>query len=362
MPFCASKCGYCAFYSETQSSLALRKKYLQRVREKFTESNFPEPLQSVYIGGGTPNLLTCPELAELFEMIYQYVPLADDCEISCELNPELLTAEKCKLLNEFATRLSLGVQSFDESVRNKLMRHCSQEHLFNALKLLEKRSVKHFNIDLIYAVSGVPWSIFQSDLQMALAQGVDHLSCYALTAEENSRLGLQSPVADDRTGAEWWRQIGEFLSCKGLNRYEISNYAAPGGECRHNVDVWQGGTLLGIGAAAAGFDGIDRYTYPESVEAFIAGCEPEFDRISPQMRMLEIWAVNLRTARGWDRVLWEKLYPGTWDELEFASKTAARENPRWWQIENNHIALTADGMLFWDDAAMQILDWEGLLS
>ena len=242
------------------------------------------------------------------------------------------------------------------------MRHCSQEHLFNALKLLEKRSVKHFNIDLIYAVSGVPWSIFQVDLQMALAQGVDHLSCYALTAEENSRLGLQSPVADDRTGAEWWRQIGEFLSCKGLNRYEISNYAAPGGECRHNVDVWQGGTLLGIGAAAAGFDGIDRYTYPESVEAFIAGCEPEFDRISPKMRMLEIWAVNLRTARGWNRTDWEKLYPGTWDELEFASKTAARENPRWWQIENNHIALTADGMLFWDDAAMQILDWEGLLS
>ena len=361
VPFCASKCGYCAFYSETQSSLALRKKYLQRVSEKIAQSNFPESLQSVYIGGGTPNLLTSPELAELFEMIYQYVPLADNCEISCELNPELLTAEKCRIINEYATRVSLGVQSFEESVRNKLMRHCSQEHLSKALKLLEKRTVKHFNIDLIYAVSGVPWSTFQADLQKALAQGVDHLSCYALTAEENSRLGLQSPVADDCTGAEWWHQIGDFLDQNGMARYEISNYAVPGGECKHNVDVWRGGTLLGVGAAAAGFDGVDRYTYPESVEDFIAGCAAEVDRIAPAMRMLEIWAVNLRTVRGWNRENWEKLYPGSWNKMKFLSTEAARENPAWWQIENDHIALSADGMLFWDDAAMQILDWEGFL-
>ena len=263
------------------------------------QQEFSSPVKTVYIGGGTPNFLTAEEMAELFEFVYKIVPLAEECEVSSELNPELLTADKLSVLNEYATRLSLGVQSFDESVRNLLMRKCSSEHLLKALKLLEKRRARHFNIDLIYGVAGVPEKVLANDLSLAVEYGADHLSCYSLTAEENSRLGLNSPVADDSEAADRWLFIGEKLSEYGINRYEISNYAKSDAHCRHNVNVWRGDTLLGAGAAAAGFNGIDRYNFTESIDDFIAGRTPEFDRITPNQRLLEIFAVNLRTVEGW---------------------------------------------------------------
>lgn len=357
IPYCAGKCGYCAFYSETQSSSAERKKYLAAVKAFLLEQEFSVPLSTVYIGGGTPNFLTSGEMAELFETVTGIVPLKSDCEISCELNPELLTIDKLAVLNDYATRLSLGVQSFDENVRCKLMRKCSDEHLRNALKILEKRRAKHFNIDLIYGVEGVPERVLSEDLHCAIEQGVDHLSCYSLTAEENSRLGLGSPVADDATAADRWLFIREYLAQYGIKSYEVSNYAAENGCCRHNVNVWRGETLLGAGAAAAGFDGVDRYNFREDIKAFVAGEAPEFDRISAVERMLEIFAVNLRTTAGWQKDLWEKLYPGSWDDFYRKSLLASSNSPGEWLVEFDRIALTEKGLLFWDDAAMEILSW-----
>ena len=358
IPYCAGKCGYCAFYSETCSSLAGRRAYLAALDDFLQKQSFPEPLSTVYIGGGTPNFLTYSEMAELFESIVRNVPLASGCEISCELNPELLTGEKLAVLNNYATRLSLGVQSFDKSVRDKLMRKCSGEHLANALKLLEKRSAVHFNIDLIYGVAGVPEKVLENDLHCAVEYGADHISCYSLTAEENSRLGLNSPVADDCAGAESWQFIGEYLAGYGIKRYEISNYAKADSHCQHNVNVWRGDTLLGIGAAAAGFNGIDRYNFRESISDFIAGAAPEFDRIPASERMLEIFAVNLRTTAGWQKAIWEKLYPGSWEFFRKKSLQAAADAPEWWQADAENIALTEKGLLFWDDVASDILDWE----
>lgn len=358
IPYCAGKCGYCAFYSETQSSLSERKMYLAAVKHFLQEQEFAGKLSTVYIGGGTPNFLTAGEMAELFETIVDIVPLTDNCEISCELNPELLTCDKLSVLNTYATRLSLGVQSFDENVRAKLMRKCSSEHLQKALKILEKRRAEHFNIDLIYGVEGVPDKVVENDLRCAVELGVDHLSCYSLTAEENSCLGLTSPVADDASGADHWLFIGEYLAKYGINRYEISNYAAANGSCQHNVNVWRGETLLGVGAAAAGFNGIDRYNFREDIKAFVAGEAPEFDCITPPERMLEIFAVNLRTVAGWQKKQWEKLYPGTWDKLYGKSMETASAVPGQWRVEKEHIALSGNGLLFWDDAAMEILSWE----
>ena len=356
LPFCASKCGYCAFYSRTACSSTLRKKYLEAVKDFLKRCTFSEKLQSVYLGGGTPNFLTAGELADLLEFISGSLPLSEQCEISCELNPELLTRSKMSVLNEHVTRLSLGVQSFNSSVRKTLMRRCSDEHLQNALKLLQHRRAVHFNIDLIYGVSGVPWSIFENDLRCALEQGVDHISCYALTPEENSVLGFDAP-ADDDSAAVWWQDIGAFLSRHGLERYEISNYAVPGCECRHNMNVWSGDTLLGVGSAAAGFNGIDRYTFEPDIEAFTERGDFTIDHTGNALRILEIFAVNLRTVGGWTEKQWSMKYPGSWDILLAACKRAAENDPAKWCVTNDRIKLTVNGLLFWDDIAMDVLDW-----
>lgn len=321
--------------------------------------DFVNPVETLYIGGGTPDLLTLREMTWLFDSIAQLIPLSSDCEISCELNPEVLTADKLALLNERVTRLSLGVQSFDPVVRDKLMRKCSEKHLRNALDILNGRKCKHFNIDLIYGVAGVGWEVFEKDLRLALDAGVDHLSCYALTAEENSRLGLRSPVAENSDAAEWWLRIGEYLNRCRLDRYEVSNYALPGCGCRHNLNVWRGGTLLGVGASASGFDGVDRYTHCSSVDGFIAGEPPEIDRVSPAVRMLEIFAVNLRTVQGWRKQQWNELYNGSWNKLYELCSSQADLNPQWWDLQPDKIALTENGLLFWDEAAMEIISWDG---
>ena len=329
--------------------------------EYLRQINFAEPLKTLYLGGGTPNFLTAAELDYLFENIRKYVPMHSDCEISCEMNPETLTPAKMQLIASFVNRISLGVQSFDDAVRRKLMRRCSGQQLQKALELIKQYPIKHFNIDLIYGVNTVEWQIFEQDLAKALDWGVDHLSCYALTAEENSILGLHSPVADDESSAQWWQKIGDYLAGKGMFRYEISNYARKGGICQHNKNVWQGDNLLGIGAAASGFNGRDRYTFDGNIDSFLRGEAPEIDRIPPQLRMLEIFAVNLRTVDGWEKSRWEKLYANCWQPMLELCRSASGKNPQWWHITDDEIKLQEAGLLFWDDVAAEVLDWSELI-
>lgn len=358
IPFCASKCGYCAFYSETACGTSRRRKYLDALKDFLHRADLSVPVETVYLGGGTPNFLTWQELEYLFDFIRKYVPMTPECEISCELNPELLTYDKWKVISQFATRASLGVQSFNRNIRSKLMRRCSERQLKNAFEIIAESPLKHFNIDLIYGISGVQWAEFEEDLRLALNYGVDHISCYALTAEENSLLGLNSPVADDAGAAQWWLDTGDFLAGHGLCRYEISNYARPDGRCRHNENVWRGAALLGAGAAAAGFDGIDRYTFQPDMDGFIQGTAPEKDHIPERLRKLEIFAVNLRTTDGWTQSLWENVDKESWNILQKLCREEAGKNPHQWHIDNKVIKLKEDGLLFWDDIAGEIIGWE----
>ena len=317
---------------------------------------FVRPVETLYLGGGTPDFLSEKELSRLLAMLRSHVPLAVDAEISCELNPEALTPDKWELLHSFITRASLGVQSFSPAIREKLGRHCRQEHLERALELVRRNPPPHWNCDLIYGVAGSCREEWERDLRTAASVGADHLSCYALTAEENSRLGLAgTPALGEDEQADWWLRTGRLLAEAGLPRYEISNYARPGAECRHNRNVWRGETLLGLGPSAAGFDGHDRFTEPSSLERWLAGEPPEIDRIAPEHREAEIFAVNLRTAAGWTQEAWGTRRRRGWDFwLEHCARLARRE-PAWWIVAPERIALTEAGLLFWDSAAEELL-------
>ncbi len=359
VPFCGSKCGYCAFYSLAPGDAGLRRAYLDELEKRLRRTKFTEPVSTVYIGGGTPDFLSEAELRRLAELVGEYIPRRSDCEVSVELNPEYLTAGKMTVLNALCTRLSVGVQSFDAEVRRKLMRRCRADQLDRALELLRARGCKHFNMDLIYGVNSVSWPTFAADLERALAAGTDHLSCYALTPEENSRLGLADcPTASDAEASEWWEKIGAVLNARGIRRYEVSNYARENAECRHNCNVWRGETLLGLGPSASGFDGVDRYTEAADLERWLAGAPPAVDRIAPEKRAAEVFAVNLRTVGGWTAAGWERFRPGTWAGWRACCERAAQRAPEWWKVDENQAALTDSGLLFWDEIAMDVLDWK----
>ncbi|MBS1370861.1 MAG: coproporphyrinogen III oxidase family protein [Lentisphaeria bacterium] len=352
VPFCRSKCGYCAFYSEPSPPEEVQDAYLDRLERELAAFSPEGACETVYIGGGTPTLFDERRLERLFTMIAHALTPAPGAEISIEANPETLTEAKTGLIRSFANRLSLGVQSFDPRLRETLGRDCPQRALEHALDLVAEARFPHWNCDLIYAVPGQSADAFRQDLGRAVPLGIDHLSCYNLTQEEGARLA-DSLIPDEDDAARMWDLAG---GC-GLPRYEISNYAKPGGECRHNLNVWRGGLLCGFGPAAAGFDGVRRIIRPAPLEAWLRGEAPELDEIPPEKRLGEIFAVNLRTVRGWTPQLWAQVpNADPWERrLAAAERAAAETLPEWFDISPERITLSDSGLLFWNTVAETIL-------
>ena len=192
-------------------------------------------------------------------------------------------------------------------------------------------------------------------LTQAVDAGADHISCYALTAEEGSRLGWQLTEDDDRA-VEFFHQTENVLGSYNIKRYEISNYAAPGAGCRHNTNVWRGGRLTAFGPAGAGFDGSCRYTNAAPLAKWLAGTPAENDPLPRQERLNEIFAVNLRTVAGWDESAWSIVdHADSWQERLAMAEKCAGFFPGCFNITPQRIALSTDGLLFWNDIAAAML-------
>ena len=356
VPFCRSKCGYCAFYSEPSASRKAVGAYLDELERRLESGRPYERAETIYIGGGTPTFLSAAQLERLFAMIRRELAPGPRCEITVEANPETLDPAKVALLRGFATRISLGVQSFDAALRLRLGRRCSDAALATAIRLVREAGFPHWNCDLIYAIPGESPAMWRRDLERAAATGADHLSCYALTPEEGASLAVGFAV-DDEAAAAGWLTAGKVLGECGFRRYEVSNYARRGAECRHNLAVWRGGLLRSFGPSAADFDGKVRRTECASLRDWLNGVPPVVDAISAAARMAEIFAVNLRTVSGWTPARWRRV-PGadSWRErLAVAERAAAVTKRGYWHLSAERIALTGRGLLFWDSAAEALL-------
>ncbi len=354
IPFCNGKCGYCAFYSEGCFTPQMVEMWLDKCCRKITGLP-PAECETIYIGGGTPTILTLPQLERLFDAVSALRPAAET-EITIEANPETLTEEKISFLREHVNRISIGVQSFSEDLRRTLGRKCSQTALENALELVKKACFPYWNIDLIYAIPGQTPEMWQSELQQAANLGCDHVSCYNLTPEEGARLAAEL-IPDEENSVIMWELAQNTLSSYGIKRYEISNYARPGSECHHNCNVWQGGLLTGIGPAAAGFDGRRRIIQPDSLTEWLNDAPPFIDEISVEERRNEIFAVNLRTVDGWTPEKWGKVpNADSWEERQrIIRETIAQTSEKFFDISPERITLSPDGSLFWNTIAESMI-------
>lgn len=351
IPFCFSKCGYCAFYSETDSAPSEKDAFLDRLESVIV----PERLSTLYIGGGTPTSLDEDQLARLIGILKNKFTFLPGAERSVEANPETLTEKKVELLRGFFTRISLGVQSFDAGLRQKIGRRCSDQALETAMDLIRKAEFPHWNCDLIYSLPDETLVQWKKDLHLAGNSGADHISCYSLTPERSALLGGEF-VEDDEREIVMYNAAQRILSKYGIRRYEVSNYARTGCGCQHNLNVWRGGLLRGYGPSAADFDGIDRHIGVESLERWMAGEEAETDHIDHASRLNEIFAINLRTVAGWTPELW-KCVPNAdeWENRLRLSREAAKMYPEYLQISQDGIKLSPDGLVFWNDIAAELL-------
>jgi oxygen-independent coproporphyrinogen-3 oxidase len=315
IPFCFHKCGYCDFYSITRQSAQRMERFvdlLLREAEGWARWNGDELLRpgTVFFGGGTPSLLPLDSMRRLILGLKERMDFSGCVEWTVEVNPATVSEDYCRMLRECGvSRLSMGAQSFDRAELKLLERHHEPEDVGRSLQMARGAGFERINVDLIYAIPGQSVDGWMRNLEKAIELGTEHLSCYGLTYESNTpmtvrkRLG-QFLAAEEAVELEMLRQTRRRLCEAGMPAYEISNYARPGAECRHNLVYWMGENYLGIGPAAAShLSGWRWKNLPHLGQwesAMETGSLPatELEELPPRRRAGELAMLQLRLARG----------------------------------------------------------------
>ena len=224
----------------------------------------PQNIDTIYFGGGTPSLLSDGQLGRLLNQIHALFNVSAQAEITLEANPEDINRQKVKAWLELGiNRLSLGVQSFNDQVLQKLNRGHSGNQAIKAIATLQDLGLTNVTIDLIYGIPGQDFRTWESNLLRATAMGIPHLSGYALTVEEKTALGNWQKKgrfrpADEAVYAEEYQAMCHFLAGLGYEHYEVSSFAQPGYASRHNMAYWQQEPYLGLGPGAHSYNGCSR--------------------------------------------------------------------------------------------------------
>lgn len=256
LPWCLKKCPYCDFNSHEQRDGVAQERYLDALRcdlESVLPMVWGRRVHSIFIGGGTPSLFSPEAIDQLLTDVRARLPLEPGCEITLEANPGTFETDRFRGYRQAGvTRLSVGVQSFDDAKLRALGRVHDAAQARAALEEAS-RAFDTFNLDLMYALPGQTLDELDADLRQALAFSPPHLSIYHLTIEPNTFFAKHPPaVPDDDLASEMLDRIAERTAAAGLGRYEVSAFAKPGHRCQHNLNYWQFGDYLGIGAGAHG--------------------------------------------------------------------------------------------------------------
>jgi len=310
IPFCLGKCPYCSFYSEVNlSSIDAFLNALQK--EMGLVRNLFDRYDTVYIGGGTPSVLNPQQLHCLLDNVRNNFTLSPDMEVTLEvnpadLNPLFLESVKSSGIN----RLNIGIQSFDPTTLRFLGRRHSSRQAVSAIELSRKMGFANLGLDLIYGVPGQKMESWLATLSQALILGPEHLSCYQLTIEKNTPLGVRLqkgefhlPGEDDQL--DFFMKTSAILEKAGYIHYEVSNFAKEEKlTSRHNQKYWNHTPYLGLGPAAHSFSGNQRRWNDPSLSSYIANLAAgklpvlETETLTLKQLRLEALALGLRTSRG----------------------------------------------------------------
>ena len=304
IPFCKSRCKYCDFFSTTH--LARRSEYVDALLREWDErcNHLAEPVRTIYIGGGTPSTLELPDLQRLLQRLPQ---TAVECTI--EVNPGDVTLEKARAWRAMGiNRISMGVQSFDDMLLQLIGRRHTAEQARRAVAMAQEAGFDNISIDLMYALPSETMQQWQHDVAEALRLGVQHISSYGLIYEEGTVLmtllehGVVEAVDED-TEMQMYDYLVDTLEQHGYVHYEVSNFALPGRESKHNSSYWFDTPYLGLGAGAHSYDGEQRQWNVSELDAYIEQAEAgawqsEVETLTEEQRHTERVMLGLRTNRG----------------------------------------------------------------
>lgn len=365
IPFCRSRCIYCDFYSTTfEQHIG---SYLAALRQELRQRRNEQPrarVHSIYIGGGTPSLLSASQLRSLLDDIRSLYDVAGDAEVTVEMNPDDVHKQLSGGVGESLgmNRVSLGVQTFDDQLLRFLRRRHDASTAVDAVKSLQAAGIGNISIDLIYGLPGQTMQMWEHDLDVALSLNVQHLSAYALSYETGTALHrmLQSGQvreADDELSVQMYQRLCQRAEAAGFEHYEISNFARPDFHSRHNSHYWTGEPYLGFGPGAHSYDGLRtrRANTPDLLQYLR---EPTFteEHLTDNDLYDEAVMCGLRTRQGVDTAAIRSRFgePRLHYLLQAAAPHIAAQRLAW-SPDRTHLHLTPSSLMVSDDVMSDLM-------
>jgi oxygen-independent coproporphyrinogen-3 oxidase len=376
IPFCLRKCPYCDFYSITDR--ALISAYLDALKEEMRIVSGGDLLfDTIYIGGGTPTLLSPGNIAAVLDQAHRMFAVTADAEITIEANPGTVNMVELKAYHRVGIgRINIGVQSFDPQILAFLGRIHSADEALRAVRDARRAGFENLGIDLIYGIPDQDEALWRRDLDMAVSLSPDHLSCYMLSYEDGTPLAgdLQkkrfAPLPDETTAGQF-ETAHEFLTGAGYEHYEISNFAkrSPAGglpafgsfRSRHNVKYWTFVPYIGLGPSAHSYDGCRRHWNYSDVNRYIAclkkGKPPiqAAETLTKSQQIMEAVYLGLRTVEGIDMPRFKKKFGIAFEKL-FSAALPDIISHGWVSLSKTRCALTTRGMLLLDSVSAKLID------
>ena len=314
IPFCASKCSYCDFYSLAGCDHLMpeyQKALIEHIRES-SHSIKSYEVDSIYFGGGTPSFYGADRLVQILDQLKLNGNVRLDGEISVECNPDSLSPTALKLLRqEGVNRISIGVQATDNNLLKLIGRRHSFQQAQKAFRDERQAGFDNISLDLMYGLPSQTRRDWADTLSKIVEMHPEHISCYGLKLEPGTKMYREyrdSPILpDDDEQADMYSYAAEMLERYGYKQYEISNFSAPGFESRHNLKYWNMDDYISFGPGAHSCVGNIRYSYIKDLREYISGVHrkvsivDEYEEISPLERAVEYVMLGMRTARGISR-------------------------------------------------------------
>jgi oxygen-independent coproporphyrinogen-3 oxidase len=376
VPFCAVKCSYCAFYSEASSGALVNRYVAALIREMELVAPDLKP-STIFFGGGTPSLLNLRQWEQVLKAMDR-LGLLGAAEWTVECNPATVSLDKALLLRSTGVnRLSMGVQSLNPTLLERLGRVHTRQMVFTSFDTLRKAGFDNLNLDLMFAIPGQTLDVWRETLAEATAMGSEHISSYELTYEEDTALFAQLEAGEvsenEDLACAMYDELVERVGTAGFVRYEVSNFARteassprsngiqlPTLACQHNVNYWRGGSFYGLGPSATGYvlgvrtkNWANTPLYCEQLEQGRRAIESR-EALPPLARAGETAAFGLRMTAGWPFGKFEQV---TGYDLrdEWADDMARLSRQGWAHLTPTRFRLTSQGLRFADAAAEHFL-------
>ena len=374
VPFCAHKCEYCAFYSEASSGELINRYVGALVRELEIVAHDLKP-KTIFFGGGTPSLLNLRQWETILRAMEKLHLLGAE-EFTVESNPATVSADKSKLLRDFGVnRISMGVQSLDEKLLDRLGRIHSREQVFKSYDTLRAAGFENINLDLMFAIPTQTMDIWRATLDEIFAMQSEHLSSYEVIYEDDTplfeKLKAGEFSVDEELACDMYEELISRSANAGFHQYEIANFAKtgnrqpatsniPGLACKHNVNYWRGGSYHGLGPSATGYvrgvrtkNWANTPLYCDQLEKGKRAIESS-EELTPLRRAGEIAAFGLRMNAGWPFAEFQR---ATNFDLrnEWSSEMNQLAERGWAKRDVEKFQLTHQGLRFADAAAEMFL-------